>query len=134
MEQTEYKHSIQQVTAWMNKNDAGAMHDVVLGMLSLPAETDAERKRVWAGIRSILRILPNSPIKNGRLIPVVLLEGQSIVDSLSIRQSEAMANAWDANINHLMTRTNNNDKKIFFESDSEFQDALKLLVKDEVEV
>ena len=41
MEQEKFTTNINRITAWMNENDAGAMHDVVLGMLSLPADTDA---------------------------------------------------------------------------------------------
>ena len=66
MEQEKFEQNIQRVSAWMDENDAGAMGVVVQEMLHLPHESDSDRDRIWAGIRSIVGMLPNSPIKRGR--------------------------------------------------------------------
>ena len=122
MEQEKFTTNINRITAWMNENDAGAMHDVVLGMLSLPADTDAERERVWAGIRSILGILPNSPIKRGRgsSLPD---EVESVIDALSLAHGEAMADAWNSGDNHLLMRKHGKSGGGLFESDEEVRDT-----------
>ena len=122
MEQEKFTTNINRITAWMNENDAGAMHDVVLGMLSLPADTDAERDRVWAGIRSILGILPNSPIKRGRgsSLPD---EVESVIDALSLAHGEAMADAWNSGDNHLLMRKHGKSGGGLFESADEVRDT-----------
>tara|TARA_B100001094_G_C18113927_1_gene762822 strand:- start:60 stop:542 length:483 start_codon:yes stop_codon:yes gene_type:complete len=122
MEEQKFTTNINRITAWMNENDAGAMHDVVLGMLGLPADTDAERERVWAGIRSILGILPNSPIKRGRgsNLPD---EVESVIDALSLAHGEAMADAWNSGDNHLLMRKHGKSGGGLFESDEEIKET-----------
>jgi len=87
------------VDAWMEHNDAGSMavvltaqNDLLKANVGNPTEAD----QIWAAIRAIAKMLPNSFIRPGRA-PSLNPEIQAAVDSVAHRVETAYAGFYEAN-------------------------------------
>ena len=124
MEQEKFERNITRISAWMDENDAGAMTSVVEQMLILPHEDDNDRDRIWAGIRSVLGMLPNSPIKRGRgsSLPD---EVQAVLDNVANgvkTAARAYFNAGDGTMSVLLKKHGKSGGGLYADAD-EYADA-----------
>jgi len=87
-----------QVDAWMDHNDAGSMKPVMEAqnaLLKANVGNPTEAENIWAAIRAIAKLLPNTFIRPGRA-PGLNPELQASVDSVAHRVETAYAEFYDA--------------------------------------
>ena len=99
MEQEKWITKSNEIRAWLEHNDAGAMGAVITVNLDAgdSAASDDDRNRFWEAVRALCKTLPNSPIKKGRgstLDPAI----QAVVDSVSNRIQNAFVTISDADL------------------------------------
>ena len=99
MEQEKWITKSNEIRAWLEHNDAGAMGAVITVNLDAgdSAASDDDRNRFWEAVRALCKTLPNSPIKKGRgstLDPAI----QAVVDSVSNRIQNAFVTISDAEL------------------------------------
>jgi len=97
MENDKWIMKSNEIRAWLQHNDAGAMTNVITVNLDAgdEAASDEDRNRFWEAVRALCKTLPNSPIKKGRgstLEPAI----QAVVDSVQNRIQDAFATITDS--------------------------------------
>tara|TARA_R100001510_G_C7651314_1_gene208970 strand:- start:2328 stop:2852 length:525 start_codon:yes stop_codon:yes gene_type:complete len=94
-----WNEKTQTVDAWMEQNDAGAMANVLVAqneLLKANVANPTEADQIWAAIRAIAKMLPNTFIRPGRA-SALSPEIQAAVDSVAHRVETAYAEFYEAN-------------------------------------
>ena len=99
MEKQKYEEKANEILVWLKVNDAGALGPVIEATLQagLSAETDDDRDKFWASVRSLCGTLPNSPIRRG-IQSNLTAEQSANVDSVVSRIETAFASIGEADL------------------------------------
>lgn len=99
MDKDKYETKANEILVWLNVNDAGALGPVIEATLQagLTADTDDDRDKFWASVRSLCGTLPNSPIRRG-IQSSLTAEQSANVDSVMTRIETAFASIGEADL------------------------------------
>ena len=97
MDKDKYETKANEILVWLNVNDAGALAPVIEATLQagLTADSDEDRDKFWASVRSLCGTLPNSPIRRG-IQSSLTAEQSANVDSVVHRIESAFASIGEA--------------------------------------
>jgi hypothetical protein len=99
MEQQKYETKANEILTWLEHNDAGALGPVIEATLQagLTADSDEDRDKFWASVRSLCGTLPKSPIRRG-IQSNLTAEQMATVDSVTSRIENAFASIGEADL------------------------------------
>tara|TARA_R100001129_G_scaffold121168_1_gene84063 strand:+ start:579 stop:1088 length:510 start_codon:yes stop_codon:yes gene_type:complete len=81
------------ILAWLEVNDAGALEGAIRGIISVAqveGQTEKQYGNYWGSIRQMCGNLPNSPIRKGTQ-PSIPAEALAVVDSVTTQVQTAFA-------------------------------------------
>ncbi len=129
MNEEKYAMNLTKVQEWMKVNDAGSLAVVLEAQMALPVENDDDRERVWTAIRAIAKMLPNSPIRPGRL-PNLAPEVQATLDSIANGVRTAAKNYFKAGMGTLLRMHGKSGGGLYADADEFAESEAKKIVND----